>query len=119
MDELQNEIAPPVLLMLGGKEYKLAFSNLSAIRFEQKTGKRLFDMSWKEDTANPEISTALLWCALLDHQPEITFEDAARLYYPKVYLRVGRAIAKAWNNCMPEPELEAVPNGESQPAQVA
>lgn len=114
-DELQHEIAPPVVLTLGGKDYQLAFSNLSAIRFEQKTGKRLFDLSWKEDTADPSVSTALLWAALQDYHPEITFEQAARLYYPKVYVRVGKAIAEAWKNCMPEPE-EALPNGQSQPA---
>lgn len=114
MDDLKEAIAPVVKLKLGEKEYHLAFSNLSAIRFEQKTGKRLFDLSWKEDTADPAVSTALLWAALQDYHPEITFEQAARLYYPKVYLRVGKAIAEAWRNCMPEPE-EALPNGQSQP----
>lgn len=110
-DELKEMIAPTVLLKLGDKEYKLAFSNLSAIKFEQKTGKRLFDLSWKEDTNDPAISTALLWAALQDYHPDVTFEQAARLHYPKNYRRVGEAIAQAWRNCMPEPD----PNVESQP----
>lgn len=112
-DELQNEITPPVPITIGGKEYKLAFSNLSAIKFQQKTGKRLFDLSWKDAHSDPEVSTALLWSALQDHHPEITFEQAARLYYPKNYMRVAKAIAEAWKNCMPE--ADALPNVEAQP----
>lgn len=110
-DELKEMIAPAVPLKLGDKEYKLAFSNLSAIKFQEKTGKRLFDLSWKEDTSDPAISTALLWSALQDNHPEVTFEQAARLYYPKNYRRVAGAIAQAWRNSMPEPD----PNVESQP----
>ena len=114
-DELKEMIAPTVALKLGEKEYTLSFSNLSAIKFEQKTGKRLFDLSWKEDTADPAISTALLWSALQDHHPDVTFEQAARLYYPKNYRRVAEAIAQAWRNSMPDPD----PNVESQPAEAA
>lgn len=108
---LQEAIAPPVSVKLGGKEYQLAFSMLSAIKFQEKTGKDLFSLEWKTDARRADISVALLWAALIHYQPDMSFEQAARLVSPKNQVEAASAVAQAWNNCMPEPS----PNAAGQP----
>jgi hypothetical protein len=79
---LEDEITPHVVITLGKKDYRLAFSMGAVLAFKQKTGRNMFVQSgWdgfnlKED---PESILAFFWSALQTFHPEITYEKAGRM----------------------------------------
>jgi hypothetical protein len=81
-DLLDDELTPPVILKLGKREYRLAFSMASVLAFKKVTGRNFFTpegwegFSLKED---PESIVAFFWAALQTYHSDISLERAARI----------------------------------------
>jgi hypothetical protein len=91
-DVLQKEIASPVPLTLENKEWKLSLPTSAVIRYKQKTGDNLFNVShWARIDDDPEKLIALLWVAVQEHQPSTKLE----IIEPLVNIGTSQAITKA------------------------
>ena len=81
-DILDEELTPSVLIKLGKREYRIAFTMASVLAFKQKTGRNMFtqegwtNFSLRDD---PEAVLAFFWAALQTYYPEITFDQVARM----------------------------------------
>lgn len=112
---LDEEICPSVLLKLGKKEFRLAFSMASVLAFKKVTGRNLFvgegwqGFNLRED---PEAIVAFFWSALQTFHPEVTLDQATRL----ANFGNMRVISEKCNEClmvfMPVPDPNAGETGE-------
>jgi len=97
------KLDPIVTIMLKGKEYQLEFNNYAVKGILKDTGYNL--MSKEPRLAymhSPEIFGAFLYYGLKTHHPEMTQEEADKLYSLKHYLYVLDRITKAVTLFMPE-----------------
>jgi hypothetical protein len=107
---------PRVPLKLGGNTYYLCFSWNALAKAEELTGMNLlrcFDLS----NVNARSLRALIFAAMLKHQPEITLEEVGDLLGIADSQAAFDALLKSWAESMPKPEKPE--EGEENPPQPA
>jgi hypothetical protein len=110
---LDDEICKPVTIKLAKKEYRLDFSMASVLAFKSRTGRNVFTpegwqgFNLKDD---PEAILAFFWASLLTFQPDITFEQVARLANFRNMKLISQRCEEALQVYMPEPD----PQGEEK-----
>jgi hypothetical protein len=114
-DLLDDEFCKPVILKLGKREYRLAFTMAAVLAMKQKTGRNLFtnegwaNFSLRDD---PEAILAFFWSALQTYQPELTFERTSRLANIGNMKLISDKCMEALSVYLPAPEPDS---GEQPP----
>jgi hypothetical protein len=112
---LQNVLAPPVLITLGGRELKLVF-DFNAVAFvEEQTGRNLLDESgWQK--INGSALSIVLWAAALKEQPELTLKEVRSLMRGNQVPLVSSKVLEAWTLSKPEEKPDPTGAATVQPS---
>ena len=114
-DLLDDEFTPSVLITLGKKEYRLAFTMASVLAFKQATGRNMFvEIGWDNFSLrdDPDSILAFFWAALQTYHSEITLEKAGRMVHFGNMALVASKCNEALTAYMPAPDPDANPKQE-------
>ena len=96
---------PDVKLILGGQVRQLCYDYNAIVQVERVTGINL--LSAAVSVPSFTILGALLWAALLRHDPELALDAIAPLVTPKTAPAIHAAVLAAWFGSTPEPDAQA------------
>src|ERR1700684_1667051 len=115
-DLLDDEFTPSVLITLGKKTFRLAFTMASVLAFKRATGRNMFvEIGWEGFNLrdDPDSILAFFWASLQTYHPEITLEKAGRMVHFGNMSLVARKCDEALVAYMPVPDPDANPKQES------
>ena len=91
-----------------GRTLKLVFDMNTWADAEEETGRSLQELmsGIQTNSLSAKHQRALFWCALKEHQPEITLRDAG-----SVFVELAEAMAKALEAALPAAAAEPTGDG--------
>lgn len=96
-------IDPTVPLVLKGEKYLLEFTNLQAIKLLEDTGFNvLTDPLDQKRCGDIKFITTLLYYGLKNNRPEVTVEEAGRIFSLKYYNYIITQLREALRGYLPD-----------------
>jgi len=112
---LDEELCPSVVIKLGKKEYRLAFSMGSVLAFKRATGRNMFvKAGWEGFNLrdDPDSILAFFWAALQTYHSDISLEKAAKMANFGNMSLIADKCNEALMAFLPTPEEDANPRKE-------
>ena len=119
---LDDELCPAVVIKLGKREYRLAFSMASVLAMKAKTGRNLFTVEgWQNFSLrdDPEAILAFFWAALQTYHADLSFERVSRMANFGNMKLISDKCEEALRVYLPKPEPDQDPTPEPTQAQAA
>lgn len=116
-DDLQKEITPGAAVTLHGRTFRLTLPVRAVLVFKKETGIDLFNLGDKtEESESTENIVRLFHSMLVEHHPEVTFDEVTLLADLGNMPFLRTAVLECIASYLPAPrkdQREKLPNGET------